>query len=200
MKGCIMNFSTKLVKNRSFKISIIGLAIFFSLSGELQAKGYRSILKHWTRSKQLFSTTTMQTKVIWHATYYSSEFRRAFVAEHAERKHLDAIAAARFLAEQETKQLEGEEFFVGMYTRKPYKNFSLGQESFWEAVLTTDSGEEIKPVRIDFVEITPYEQVMFPYINRWTQGYRVVFPKTDLGKSFKLTLRSIIGQTHLKWD
>lgn len=142
----------------------------------------------------------MQTKVIWHATYFSPEFRRAFVAEHAEKKHLSAVGAARYLAEQEKKQSEGEEFFIGMVTRKPYRNFSLGQESFWEAVLTLENGEELRPKRIDFVEITPYEQVLFPYLNRWSKAYRVVFPKTDLGEKFQLTLRSVIGQTHLKWD
>ena len=190
----------KRIKKKSLKIWIVGFVAFFSFVGAAQAKSYRSTLREWSHSKQLFSTTTMQTKVIWHATYYSPEFRRAFVEEHVKKKHLDAIEAARFLQKEEEKQDEGDEFFIGMYTRKPYKNFSLGQESFWEAVLTTKDGEGLKPVRIDFVEITPYEQVMFPYVNRWTQGYRVVFPKTDLGDSFKLTLRSVIGQTHLKWN
>lgn len=200
MRECIMNYLMKFLKKKSLGILTIGFVGFLSFSGELHAKSYRAELRQWTHSKQLFNTTTMQTKIIWRATYYSPGFRRAFVEEHVKRKHMDAVAAARYLAEQEGKQTQGDEFFVGMYTRKPYKSFSLGKESFWEAVLTTGSGEELKPVSIEFVEITPYEEVMFPYVNRWTQGYRVIFPKTDLGKSFKLTLRSVIGQTHLNWD
>ncbi|OGQ46843.1 MAG: hypothetical protein A3H42_02060 [Deltaproteobacteria bacterium RIFCSPLOWO2_02_FULL_46_8] len=182
-----------------FKI-FLTVALVSGLSGVVHADSYKTTLREWTRHKQLFSVQTLQTKIMVHATYYSPAFRKAYEAEHIKKKYLDGVDAQTYVEEQERKQSQGDEFFVGMYVRKPYKEFSQGKESFWEAVLTTASGEELSPIRIEQVPITPYEKVMFPHLNRWSQAYRVVFPKTDLKEPFTLTMRSVIGQTHLHWD
>lgn len=174
-----------------------GLVLLLSTS--VEARSYRSVLKEWTRHKEWYNLNDMKVELLWHATHYSQAFRRAQAEEVAKRKYLDAVAGARYLADQEKRQEEGDEFFVGLYTRKPYKEFSLGKESFWETVLVNENGEEFKPVRIDFVEVTPLEKILFPYLGRWSSGYRVVFPKANLGKSFELVLRSVLGETHLQW-
>lgn len=176
------------------------MCLVSSFSGALYANSYKSTLREWTRHKQLFNTQTLQTKIMVYATYYDPEFRKAYEEEHIKKKYLDDVKMETYIAEQEQKQSQGDEFFVSMYVRKPYKEFSQGKESFWEAVLTTAGGEEISPVRIEEVSVTPYEKVMFPHLNRWSHAYRVVFPKTDLKKPFTLTMRSVIGQTHLHWE
>ncbi|MBI5299209.1 MAG: hypothetical protein HY877_02785 [Deltaproteobacteria bacterium] len=185
--------------HHAFKI-FLTVALVSGLSGAVYANGYKSTLRKWTRHKQLFNVQTLQTKIMVHATYYNPAFRKVYEEEHIKKKYLDGVKAETYIAEQEQKQSKGDEFFVGMYVRKPYKEFSRGGESFWEAVLTTARGEEISPIRIESVAVTPYEKVMFPYLNRWSQAYRVVFPKTDLTKPFTLTMRSVIGQTHLHWE
>lgn len=178
--------------------AVVAAALCFA--APLHAKGYRATLHHWTRSKQLFSTTDVQVKVLAHATYFSPQFRKAFIAQHLKKKYLEGPEAGRFLEEQEREAAKGQEFFVGMYSPKPYRAFTSGKDSFWEAVLITEKGEVLKPLLVSPVEVTPYERVMFPYLTRWTKGYRVVFPKATLGKEFQLTLRSVIGETHLWWD
>ena len=184
----------------SLKKLKIGLLVLLLLSFGLPIEaGYRSTLNHSTKSKQWFSTENFHANIIWHATYYSPKFRRAHEKRDIQKKYLDPIEAARYIAEQEKQQATYDEFFIDLYARKPYEQLTLGKDSFWELVLQTKSGELIKPLSIEFVEITPYEEVMFPYLTRWSKGYRVLFPKTDLGRSFKLILRSVIGKSELKW-
>lgn len=182
------------------KRSIAGLAVLWVLSwGGSAFAGYRSVLNQWTGSKQWFSTETFSANIIWHATYFSPEFRRAFAQRHVKKKYLDAVEAARYLAEQEAKQAKAHEFFIGIYTRKPYRNVTSGSDSFWEMVLTTADGRVVEAASVEMVPIGPYEKVMYPYLNRWSQAYRVTFPKVTLGDSFKLTLRSVLGQSSLAW-
>lgn len=161
--------------------------------------GYRSTLNKWTKSKQWYSAQNFHANVIWHATYFSPEFRRAKARRYIQKKYLGPKEAAQYIAAQEKKQAAVHEFFVGVYTRKPYRHITSGSDSFWEMVLTTASGEVVEPVSVEIVAIEPYQEVMYPYLNRWSKGYRVTFPKVSLGDSFKLTLRSVIGESTLKW-
>lgn len=183
------------------KIKSILLAVcclLLATSGA-EAKSYRGALHKATRTNNWYSLDSMSANMVWHATYFSPDFRRAYTEQHAKKKYLNAIEAARFTAEQEKQQAEGTEFFMGIYTKKPYRQFDLGKGSFWELLLVTDKGELIQPTRIEEVPVSPYEQIMFPYLDRWSTAYRVVFPKIEPNGSFKLTLRSVIGKASLKW-
>ena len=175
------------------------LVFLLGIVPHVHAKSYNSMVRRWTQHKQWYNAETLQVDMMWHATYFSPEFRRAFEEKHIQIKYLDPVAAARFIADQEKQQTEGDEFFIGLYTNKLYKEFSLGKESFWEALLLTEDGETLKPIRIDMIPLTPYERILFPYLNRWAKGYRVVFPKAPTGKKFELIMRSVLGETHLKW-
>lgn len=177
---------------------VLILGISFGLP--IAQASYRSVLNKWTQSRQWFSTQTFSANIIWHATYFSSELRRAQAERHVKRNYLNAKEAAQYMANQEKRQSEVDEFFLGIYTRKPYRQITSGKDSFWEVVLTTEQGEVVKSTSLEMVDIQPYEKVMYPYLNRWTKGYRVVFPKVALGSNFKLTLRSVLGESTVKWD
>src|SRR3989338_6506585 len=110
-----------------FKKSIwlfLSVALFFS--GLVEARSYRSHLRKATKTNNWYSIDTMSANMVWQATYFSPEFRRAFTKEHAKRKYLNAVEAARFTAEQEQRQTEVTEFFMAVYTKKPYQQFELG--------------------------------------------------------------------------
>ncbi len=181
-----------------WKTGLILSLILFALPA--QGAGYRSQLGKWTRSRQWYSTKTFHANIIWKATYFSPDFRKAFTQRHVRKKFLDPLASAQYVADQEKKGAKYHEFFLGVYAREPYENLSLSPGSFWKVLLVGEKGESVEPVSIEFVEITPYEEVMFPYVDRWTTGYRVLFPKTDLGPHFKLSLRSVLGESVLKWE
>lgn len=163
------------------------------------ARGYRGEVRHWTKSKQLFSNTDMTLQALIHATYFSPELRQKFVQKHIQKKYLNPEDGAQFSAKQQERQDNYHEFFVGLYAPKPYQLFTMGKESFWELVLTTDSGEVLKPTSIELVDKTPYEHNMFPYLDRWEKPYRILYSKRELGKHFSLTLRSVVGETKLHW-
>lgn len=142
----------------------------------------------------------MKVAILCDATFFSDSFRKAHIKEHIKRKLLDGEDRERFIDKQKEQEAQGHEFFVAMYTPKDYKHFSLDEATFWKARLHTESGEVLAPISIEFVEVTPYTQVMFPYVTRWSYAYRVVFPKEELGKKFTLTMHSPVGETHLHWD
>ncbi|MDP2600115.1 MAG: hypothetical protein Q8P84_05195 [Deltaproteobacteria bacterium] len=163
-------------------------------------KKYLGSLREWTRHKQWYSPKTMQAEMLWHATYFSPDFRRMYTKEIIKRKYMDPVEAAQFVAQQEREQAASDAFFIGLYTIKAYREFSMGEESFWEAVLIPESGEEIKAIGVEKIDVKPLEKILFPYLGRWSKGYRVRFPKVDAGQTFTLVLRSVIGTTELKWN
>ncbi len=188
------------LKNILSLLLVLGFLSGFALAEDQPSlPQYRSVLKEWTRHKQWYSPVTMQAEMLWHATYFSPEFRHAQEQETIKRKYLDPVEASVYIAQQEKKQSAYEEFFVGLYTIKAYREFSLGKSSFWETVLVKEDGEEIFPVGIEPIEIRPFEKILYPYLGRWDKGYRVLFPKSNLNK-FSLVLRSVVGETKLKWD
>lgn len=160
---------------------------------------YRGALRLATHNGRLFNFETWDAKIIWHATFFSDEFRHAFETKHVEVNHLDENDAAQFILDQEYKQKRGWDFIVSFYTKKDYKKFSTDHDSFWKIYLTTESGEVIKPDVIDPIPITPYETVMFSHLNRWSKLYRVTFPKVELGSKFYLTISSVVGESNLRW-
>lgn len=189
------------MSTRGLKITFRGAAFLLALvlSLPVWASGYSSVRREWTRSKQWFEPRNMNAEMIWHATYFSPEFRKAYEQEIIQRKYMGPVEAARFVAEQEKKQATTNTFFVGLYTRKEYKEFSMGAESFWQAVLVAENGQEAVPISIEMVPISPLEKILFPYLSRWSAAYRVVFPRIDTGRKFGLILRSVLGETHLQW-
>lgn len=164
-----------------------------------EARSYHGEVRHWTRSRQMFSNTDMTLQARIHATYFSPELRQKYIQKHIQKKYLEPVEAARYTAEQQQMQDRYHEFFVGLYTPKPYIPFEMGKGSFWEMVLVTADGEMVRPVGIEQIDKTPYEHNMFPYLDRWNKAYRVLYPKAELGESFSLTLRSVVGATDLKW-
>ncbi|MFA4875607.1 MAG: hypothetical protein WC956_07475 [bacterium] len=162
--------------------------------------GYATSLRYATKTGRVYHTVTWDLKLIWRATFSSDSFREAFIKRHAVVNHLTPEETAVFTAEQERRQQDGWEFFIGMYTKDPYKNFSAYEDSFWQILLETESGEVYKPLSVDMIPITPYEGVMYPYLDRWSRAYRVVFPKVPLGSKIRLMLQSVIGQSTLKWN
>lgn len=201
MRDFIMSFLTKQKKRRSFPIWSVGLIVFIlTASPDLYAKSYKSTFKEYTRHKELYSFQTMKVAILVNATFFSPEFRDAHTRQHIKKKHLEGSDATEFAMKEARRQETTNEFFVAMYAPKPYKDFSTGKETFWDTVITTKDGREIKPISIEMFDSNAYTEVMFPYVNRWTKTYRVIFPKEDLGKSFTLSMRSPIGDTHLKWD
>jgi hypothetical protein len=170
--------------------------IFTSLAAHA---GYRRELNRATEKGRLYHHTDWNAELIWHATFFSKRFRDAFIKQHEKVKHIEKVNALRFEAEQMNRQIKGWDFLVVMYTRERYKAFSTYEDSFWRIELATGTGQTIKPMSIEKLPITPYEEKMFPFIDRWSKAYRVRFPKVELGNKIELTMSSVVGESSLKW-
>lgn len=162
------------------------------------ALGYRWELRRATKRGQLYSAETMEAKLLWRATLFTERFRNASVKKTIAIKYLEGTDAERYRSEQQYEQEGGWQFFIGFYTKQEYKQFSMGPDTFWKIEMITDD-KVVEPLSIELVPIGPYEQIMFPYLNRWSKAYRVVFPKIPFGEFVKLRFYSMIGESTLTW-
>jgi len=191
------NWGRKKMKRVVVSLLLVISFIFISASADA---GYKMQLNKYTERGSLYSFANFDAKLMWHATYFSDKFRKAFEKYHIKRHHMeDEEEISQFKAEMSYDHDKCWEFFIGVYSRSDYKQFSSEKDSFWKLYLTTESGEKIKPISVEMIPISPYERVMFPYLNRWSKAYKVLFPKVALGKKFSLTLQSIVGKSVLKW-
>ncbi len=161
--------------------------------------GYRGELRRATKKGQLYNTDYMDADIIWHATYYSDRFREALEKRYVKMYRLTPEEEQRFHDEQEFERSKGIEFFISIYTKKNYRDFSIDPESFWKVYLTTASGREVRPIEIEKIPPGPLENVLYPHLDRWSKAYRVTFPRIDLGDQFWLTAHSIVGDSTVHW-
>lgn len=185
---------------RFIAYSALIVILMMSANSFAAKKTYRAELGRVTHRGQTYDANTWDAKVIWFATFFDDSYRRAFAEQHAKINHMGPMETARWIADQEYIQDGQWDVFISFYTKKDYKKFSLDPDSFWELYMTTGKGEIVWPTSIEQVSITPYELVMFRHINRWSKGYKVSFPKVDLGDTIQLTLQSIVGQSQLAWQ
>jgi len=183
---------------KRFACAALALALLFAPLAS--HAGYKWQLKKQTKTGRIYHPNRWDADLIWRATFFSDHFVKVFKAQHEKIKHLTGEEAARFEAEQMHRQINGWDFFVTIYTKEKYKDFSHYDDTFWKVELTTGSGEVVKPILIEKIPITPYEERMFPHLDRWSDGYRITFPKVPLGDEIGLTLKSVVGTSTLDWD
>lgn len=174
--------------------------IIVTFFAQLSFAGYGSELNRATKHGRIYAFETLDASLIWHASFFDERFRAAFIDKHLDLNRIDdAIEASAYEAEQRRAQADGWEFVVALYAKKDYQTFTNDGGSFWRIQLITSSGERLKPENIVSIPVGPYEQKMYPYLNRWSKLYRVTFPKVNFGDSFELNLRSVAGESALKW-
>lgn len=184
---------------RRFAAAVIAVLVMMFAANNLFAAAYFTEVTAATKNARLFNFDTWDANIIWHATFFSDRFRGVFDKRYIEKNHLDDSDADGYLFEQGRRQAAGWDFFITMFTKKDYKKFTMDSDTFWKIHLTTETGEVLRPVEIEQVNITPYEKVMYPHIMRWSKAYRVTFPKTNLGNEFSLRMESVIGESSVKW-
>jgi hypothetical protein len=173
-------------------------AALLILAGQASA-GYGMKVSGATETGRVYHANNWDAEIIWHATFMSDRFRQAYEQRYAKLNHFDQYGALQFAAEQDLRQRRGWEFYIGIYTKDRYKEFTTYEDSFWKIKLVTGLGEEVAPITVEQVPITPLEENLFPYLDRWSRLFRVVFPKVALGDRIELTAYSVIGESTLKW-
>jgi hypothetical protein len=180
----------------SKKIIFIFLSIFIIVTA-CSSIPYKRTLRAWTRQQNIYSFETLAARVLWHATYLSPEFKDTAIEKVNEWKKLppgEMGVHAEYLMSNESGT-----FLISIYTPRSYPSLTADTDNFWEFTLDLPTGESLVPSSIESVRVTPREQRLFPYVNRWSKFYWVKFPASNLQAPFTLTLRSAGVTSFLDW-
>ncbi len=178
---------------------IVLVVLISTLLGCAHTSNYSKSLNKATQKGHLYDLQTWNADVIWNATFFSDKFRREYAKEYTRLNHMGPVESARFMAKQAVVQDEYWEFYVTIYTKKHFKDFSMRPDSFWKIQLTTAKGAVVEPTSIKLDSKDAEDIVMFPHLDRWSKSYRVIFPKVELGDKAQLTLKSMVGKSTLTW-
>jgi len=177
---------------------------------EYVATDYQTVLKKWTREKQLILFSDLEDKLTVTATYESWDFRWAYVVRYAADYRL-TIEQRRELLDRTLHETEDtHEFYVALYGTKWRWTDISRPTSAWIVRLIDDQGTETAPAKIDsIVKPGPIELVYFPYTNVWRHAFRIRFPRVSgdgrptispNARWFGLRFAGAEGNEELHWD
>lgn len=159
------------------------------------AASYKKIYNKWTRSDKSYSLETLEPELIWRAIMISGELIDAQIKFLDEKGIHDDIG----LLKEKEEFSSSIAFAVDLYSAEGLRGFSMDPNSVWKIYLTGASGEEISPLNIKPITITPTIRALYPDMTKWSKLFLVEFPKIDLGKGPELTIRSVVAESTVKW-
>ncbi len=180
--------------------SVLLAFLCLGLGESFAAPSYRSVLKKWTRHDQVFVWDNFEARLIWHATYLSDEYRRVRLERQS--KLLEWSVDERLSRESEDRgeSQKYDVFFLSIYAGSSQWP-EVGKDSGkWKIVLQQGGGEPIASVQFERVPVTQVERELFPFLDKWSHGYVVKFPKTiRSGEPFRLRMTGIPARSELSW-
>jgi hypothetical protein len=177
----------------------------------IRADDYDEVLDRWTREHELIDWPAgLEARLAVTTTYYSPEFRRAYVARFSRAASLNEQDTARMLAASLATGAVEHEFFLALAAQSPRWGALDRADAPWRVRLIDDRGREYAPRRIErFRAPTATDRAMFHYWSPWRSVFRVRFSATDeagrpvLGpetRRFTLRLAGAYGTVDLRWD
>lgn len=182
------------------KILLFSLVLFFTAISA-QAKSYQSVLKKNTKQKNVFVWDNMEVRLIWNTTYFSSEYKEK-LEEQLEKMGLsreDNInrGKSRWWVNHELDK--GDIFFVSLYQGSAeWPEIGKDDGSLQFQLLCPES-RMLSAKRIENIPITQIERSLFPYLDKWSKAYLVIFPPNTMTSQCHLKLLSPSVQTMVKW-
>lgn len=160
-----------------------------------KTRDYSDVVRDWTRSGALHRD--LETMISIDATFESTEWRAAYVAERTRREDLPAGDAAALLSAQKQANAESYEFELLVSTHDPrWNDLQKGERSMWRLALMNDRGEQVTPTLIKR-ERRPDAVVRawFPRMGDFAEAYTVRFPRTAdlLGNGARALILRVSG-------
>lgn len=183
---------------------IFALFFLFLSFSAIAKEGYSSLLKKWTRQKAVYTWDNLEANVIWHATYFSEDFRKARLDRLANLYEWSSAEANTHEREDEKEGHRQDVFFMSIYAgSSKWSEFGKDTGS-WRFVLEAEGESEgrgpVEAVGLEKVVVTGTERKLFPYTDRWSEGYLLRFPKTlRPGEPFHLRMAGIPAKSELVW-
>lgn len=178
-------------------------------TASLAPSDYTGVLKTWTRSTRLNTLEEMDNVLTVTSTYYSAEFRAAYLAKYESDFQLTSKESRALEAEHQTLHQAQHEFYVALYGQRPdYGKLDDPERTAWQVHLVDSEGRVYKPARVErIVRPSVLERTYFPYTSDFRTVFRLVFDKTGesaavLGKDVKwfgLRFSGPQGAAFLRW-
>jgi hypothetical protein len=175
------------------------------------ADQYESVLDRWTREREVLDWGGgIESRLAVTATFYSKEFRRAYVARFTTAASTPEDERARMLTTSLGAADVEHEFFVALAPQSPRWGDLDRPSTAWRVRLVDDHGREHAPSRIErFRQATPTDRAMFYYWSPWRVVFRVRFAAADAEgrpvlppntRHFLLRFAGAYGTADLRWD
>lgn len=152
---------------------------------------YKKILKKWTRHDTVYVVDNLEARLDWNATYLSREFQAA---------QAEKIARLREEVPEEVRADRYDEFFIGAYAGSSAWSGFGKDANDWSLVLEVAGRPPVRPLRFERIPTGQMEKILYPYLDKWDQAYRVRFPKSiTAGERFRLRMTGLPARSELVW-
>lgn len=181
------------------KIVIAIAALLLTVDLPAKEPSYEKILKQWTRRDQVYSWDNFEARMIWNATYLSDDFRSA------QRRKMDALyewsdeELSLNIRRDAEESRRADVFIVSIYAGSSDWPEVGKDDGRWRIVLETDGARVVENDKFERIPVTQIERTLYPYLDKWSELYRVSFPKAIRGGSFRLRLTGIPARSELVW-
>lgn len=204
---------TKILSSRFLLLTLlftvlIGCAVNKTAVSPQPVKTYFTVLNQWTKNQKVYEN--LETKLYVYATYKSWQWRQSYIDEYVKRYMMDALQKENIIAREKETDEKFNEFFLSIYTPDLKWNDFDKKDSIWNIYMEDEKGERVSPIEITKVdENNPIIREFFPYMDLWSYGYTVKFPKympagkepfpSPSSKSIRLIITGAAGKAKLEW-
>ncbi len=172
---------------------------------------YDEVLDRWTREREIIDVRGgFESRLDVTATYFSKEFRRAYVARYSDEGSTSTADRERMLASSLSTAESEHEFFVAFAPQYNRWGEIDRSSTVWRVRLVDDAGVEHAPLRFErHRTATGLDRAMFYYWSPWRLVYHLHFATenedhTPLirpgARHFILRLAGPYGTADLRWD
>ena len=161
---------------------------------------YKKVVRKYTQERSHYSISDLNVSFKWFATYHSPTF---LAAADSLLKKLYPEGLTPYVS-QEKSEMDPErqtEFFLGLFAIEPGLRAVVSDKNLWDINLKV-GGKIYEAATVEEVNLNPLYTTLYPYLNRWYEGYRVVFPTNVLVSGqdeMELILSSVRGTSRMEF-
>lgn len=171
----------------------------------VRSRKYSSIFYKYTSTKGVYAG--LETRFIVHGTFFTPEFRNAFLSEYYNVYYLDEGRKENIQRYIEEESAGKARFVVALFTDNDRINDLEDKKTVWSVYLVTGNETKIEPSVIKPVQLNEVEiERFFPFNNQyWFRYYDIQFDLATNGRDLldladpyiKLVLASPVGRAVL---
>jgi len=178
---------------------------------------YERVVERWTRDEEVYILDGLDNALTVTATFESWEYRQAYIDRYAYDFRLTDPERQALESEQRLELEGGHVFLVAATSTKMQWSDLSAADTPWKIRLVNDQGDVLAPFPEDHAppgiekvrNVTPAQQLYFPYINEFRTVFFLRFPRTMPDgapfvrpgvEAFTLEFTGALGRAELRWS